>query len=62
MPFRLFTIFIFLGCTTILAQKPKVNQDRLEKRIIELAEFGLQENGETERVAFSDADVLHNNG
>jgi N-carbamoyl-L-amino-acid hydrolase len=57
MPFRLFTIFIFLGCTTILAQKPEVNQDRLEKRIIELAEFGLQENGETERVAFSDADV-----
>jgi N-carbamoyl-L-amino-acid hydrolase len=34
-----------------------VNQDRLEKRITELAQFGIQENGETERVAFSDADV-----
>ncbi|SKB42222.1 Zn-dependent hydrolase [Maribacter arcticus] len=34
-----------------------VNQDRLEKRITKLAQFGIQENGETERVAFSDADV-----
>lgn len=34
-----------------------VNQDRLEKRITELAQFGIQENGETERVAFSDADL-----
>ncbi|MEC3966692.1 Zn-dependent hydrolase [Flagellimonas halotolerans] len=39
------------------AQQPKVNQHRLEKRIFNLAEFGLQENGETERVAFSDADI-----
>lgn len=35
----------------------KVNQERLESRIFELAKFGLQENGETERVAFSDADI-----
>lgn len=34
-----------------------VNQDRLEQRIFDLAKFGIQENGETERVAFSDADV-----
>lgn len=34
-----------------------VNQDRLEQRILDLAKFGIQENGETERVAFSDADV-----
>ena len=34
-----------------------VNQDRLEKRITELAQFGIQENGETERVAFSHADL-----
>lgn len=34
-----------------------VNQDRLEQRIFDLAKFGLQPNGETERVAFSDADV-----
>ena len=35
----------------------KVNPDRLENRIFELAKYGLQENGETERVAFSDADI-----
>jgi N-carbamoyl-L-amino-acid hydrolase len=35
----------------------RVNQDRLENRILELAKFGLQENGETERVAYSDADI-----
>ncbi len=34
-----------------------VNQDRLESRIFSLAEFGLQDNGETERVAYSDADI-----
>jgi len=38
------------------AQK-KVDQNRLEARIFELAKFGIQENGETERVAFSDADI-----
>lgn len=57
MPLRLLSFFLFLGCITCLAQKPMVNQDRLEKRIFELAKFGLQENGETERVAFSDADI-----
>lgn len=57
MPLRLLSIFLFFGCVTILAQKPKVNQVRLENRILELAKFGLQENGETERVAFSDADI-----
>lgn len=34
-----------------------VNQERLENRIMELAQFGIQDNGETERVAFSDADI-----
>ena len=57
MPLRLFTFLLLIGFATVLAQEPKVNQDRLEKRIAELANFGLQENGETERVAFSDADV-----
>lgn len=57
MSFRLISLFLFLGCASILAQKVTVNQDRLENRILELAKFGLQENGETERVAFSDADV-----
>jgi len=57
MPLRLLSIFLLIGCATGLAQKPTVNQDRLEQRIFELAKFGLQENGETERVAFSDADI-----
>ncbi len=50
-------LFLTFGCTTLVAQNIKVNQDRLENRIMELAKFGLQENGETERVAFSDADI-----
>jgi len=57
MTFRLFVIFLLLTSGTSLAQKLVVNQDRLEQRIVELAKFGLQENGETERVAFSDADI-----
>lgn len=44
--------------TTVAQTKPlQVNQERLENRIFELAKFGLQQNGETERVAFSDADL-----
>ncbi|MET7030131.1 Zn-dependent hydrolase [Sediminicola luteus] len=34
-----------------------VNQDRLEASIFELAKFGLKANGETSRVAFTDADI-----
>jgi len=54
---RLSILLFFFGCTLIFAQNFKVNEDRLENRIFELAKFGLKENGETERVAFSDADV-----
>ncbi|MEP3208059.1 MAG: Zn-dependent hydrolase [Maribacter sp.] len=57
MPFRLLTVFLFLSYATLLGQQTTVNQNRLEKRIFDLAKFGLQENGETERVAFSDADI-----
>ncbi|QCX01496.1 Zn-dependent hydrolase [Aggregatimonas sangjinii] len=57
MLFKHSLVLFFLGYTLLHAQQPKVNQDRLENRILELAQFGLQENGETERVAFSDADV-----
>ncbi|WP_299680373.1 Zn-dependent hydrolase [uncultured Dokdonia sp.] len=49
------TFFLILSIT--YAQMPKVNQDRLEKSIFELAEFGKKENGETSRVAFSQADI-----
>ena len=53
------TVFSMALMGTLSAQRSnvKVNQDRLEKRIFDLAEFGLQANGETERVAFSDADI-----
>ncbi|WP_299766171.1 Zn-dependent hydrolase [uncultured Dokdonia sp.] len=47
----------FLIVSITYAQTPKVNQDRLEKSIFELAEFGKKENGETSRVAFSQADI-----
>lgn len=35
----------------------QVNQDRLEHSIFDLAQFGIDEKGETHRVAFSDADL-----
>lgn len=56
---RLLFILLCLVCNPILGQKNQVriNQNRLESRIMELAQYGLQENGETERVAFSDADI-----
>ena len=53
-----FVLFIFfIGSLSARQANLKVNQARLEERIFDLAEFGLQENGETERVAFSDADI-----
>ena len=59
MIYRLLIFLVFVGIGFAHAQKPaiKVNQSRLEKSIFELAKFGIQENGETERVAFSDADI-----
>lgn len=59
MPFRfsLLPIFLVFYVPLCAYSQTKVNQDRLEKRIFELAKFGLQENGETERVAFSDSDI-----
>jgi N-carbamoyl-L-amino-acid hydrolase len=36
---------------------PEVDQDRLEDTIYTLAKHGMMENGETNRVAFSDADL-----
>lgn len=51
-------LFIF-ACISGYSQVT-VNQDRLEQRIFDLAKFGVQENGETERVAFSDANIAAN--
>lgn len=50
-----------VGIISAQQAKIKIDQDRLEERIFDLAEFGLQENGETERVAFSDADIKARN-
>ena len=49
-------LVILLLTATVVQAQLKVNENRLEQRIMELAQFGIQENGETERVAFSDAD------
>ena len=57
---KLFFLGILLLPLTVLSQY-KVKQDRLEQLIFELAKFGIQENGETERVAFSDADIAARN-
>jgi N-carbamoyl-L-amino-acid hydrolase len=53
------SLVILFITVPLMAQKksPVVIQDRLEQRIFDLAKFGLQENGDTERVAFSDADI-----
>ncbi|WP_431162172.1 Zn-dependent hydrolase [Flagellimonas beolgyonensis] len=53
------TLLAFLSFSILFSQKnqPTVDQQRLEQRIFDLAKFGLQENGETERVAFSNADI-----
>ncbi|WP_375326151.1 Zn-dependent hydrolase [Flagellimonas sp. GZD32] len=54
-------VFVLIPCCfcTLNAQSKhvSVNQNRLENRVFDLAKFGLQSNGETERVAFSDADI-----
>ena len=66
-PMRILLFLILLNFAIVNGQNtnvieegqksPTVIQDRLEQRIFDLAKFGLQENGDTERVAFSDADI-----
>jgi len=55
--FITFLSILLIGTLSAQQSNVKVDQDRLEKRIFDLAEFGIQPNGETERVAFSDADI-----
>ena len=54
-------IFFFCTLLTISSVYTQsglyVKQDRLERSIFDLAQFGIDENGETHRVAFSDADI-----
>jgi N-carbamoyl-L-amino-acid hydrolase len=60
----LFTgVFIFVLSTPFLSTKEnpfnklRINGKRLEQRILELAEFGKNDQGGVSRVAFSDADI-----
>lgn len=57
MKYKAIFSFLIYFFTCLTFAQVTVNQDRLEQRILDLAKFGIQENGETERVAFSDADV-----
>jgi N-carbamoyl-L-amino-acid hydrolase len=59
MTFKFFaSLFLLANATAFPFQpQPKVDQARLERRIVDLARFGLQDNGETERVAYSEADL-----
>ena len=50
-------MLIFPLVTSIAQDTLKVNQDRLETNLLTLADYGKMENGETNRVAFSDADL-----
>ncbi len=55
---KIFTCFlIFKGMSVVGQEIPDVDQDRLEDTIYMLAQRGMMENGETNRVAFSDADL-----
>ena len=58
---RLTAIFfsIFLAPAMVIAQHPDVyaNPGRMERRIIALSEFGANEDGGVDRVAFSEADL-----
>ncbi len=57
-------ILIFLLCGSFASQKGqqyshlRVNSNRIENRIMELAEFGKNRHGRIDRVAFSEADIL----
>ncbi len=65
MSFKYVALILVLAFQASFAQQKSistektltVDQDRLEASIYELAKFGLKENGETSRVAFTDADI-----
>lgn len=50
-------MFYVANLNLFAADVPSANADRLEARIIGLSEFGRNEDGGVDRVAFSDADV-----
>ncbi len=56
-PEKIICVFLLSGLMGFAQNIPKVDQGRLEASIMSLAEYGVMENGETNRVAFSDADL-----
>ncbi|WP_188369291.1 Zn-dependent hydrolase [Muriicola marianensis] len=50
-------LILLLSMCAVGQELPAVDQDRLEDTIYMLAKRGMMENGETNRVAFSDADL-----
>ena len=52
-----FTCSVLITLSIFSQSQLKVNQERLERSIFDLAQFGIDEKGETHRVAFSDADI-----
>ncbi|MCH6198262.1 M20 family metallo-hydrolase [Aquiflexum sp. LQ15W] len=52
----LLTMTLFLCAISVFAQV-KVNEKRIEQRIFEMAEFGKNEKGEGQRVAYSKGDI-----
>lgn len=50
-------LLLLMAAPAIAQDLPLVNEERLEKTLLQLATYGKMENGETNRVAFSDADL-----
>ena len=50
-------LFSYAICSNSYSQKAEVNEERLEASILQLATYGKDEEGTTNRVAFSDADI-----
>lgn len=54
---RIFLLLCSLPLFLLSQETPEVNQERLEKSLFQLAEYGRDAEGKTNRVAFSDADI-----
>ena len=50
-------LLLLMAPTAIAQDLPHVNEERLEETLMKLAAYGKMQNGETNRVAFSDADL-----
>lgn len=54
---RIFLLLCSIPFLLFSQQIPRVNQERLEQTLFNLAEYGRNTEGKTNRVAFSDADI-----